>query len=69
MDACATSGRYWYMRPADGTFYGAAEQVPESPGDVYLLDASPEWAAQWPDWTAAAAVMAQLFDRLDEYRL
>ena len=69
MAACHAGGRFWWMRP-DGTFYGlpGPERVPETLGDFYLLDASPEWVAQWPDWDAAAAEMAPLFERLDEYR-
>ena len=60
MAECAAGGRYWFMRP-DGTFYGSDER--DQP-DTYL----PEWVAQWPDWDAAVAEMAPLFERLDEFR-
>lgn len=64
MADCAAGGRFWFMR-GDGSFYGSDDR--DQP-DVYLLDASPEWVAQWPDWDAAVAEMAPLFERLDEYR-
>ena len=67
MAECATQGRYWWMR-ADGTFYGTADRASADPGDIYLLDASPQWVAQWPDWESAAAEMAPLFERLNEFR-
>lgn len=67
MALCASQGQFWFMRP-DGTFYGTPDRTPENPGDFYLLDASPEWVEQWPDWDAAVAEMSPLFERLDEYR-
>jgi hypothetical protein len=65
MAACAAGGRFWYMR-VDGSFYGT-DEAPENPGDVYLLDASPGWVAQWNDWEHAVEVMAPLFAQLDVY--
>lgn len=63
MASCAEGGRFWYMRP-DGSFYGIPERVESE--DTYLLDASPEWVAQWSNWDEAAEVMTPLFDRLNE---
>lgn len=63
MAACAAQGRYWWMRP-DKSFYGTPSRDGGG-GDVYLLDASPDWVAQWDDWESAAAAMAPLFQRLD----
>lgn len=64
---CAAGGRYWYMRPG-GTFYGTPEQVAAEPGDVYLLDAPPEWIDQWESWDRAVEAMAPLFAALNEFR-
>ena len=69
---CAASGRYWYMRP-DGTFYGVGAQDDQNPGplspdDIYLLDASDEWRAQWESWDAAVEALSPLFEDLDQYR-
>ncbi|HNI35432.1 MAG TPA: hypothetical protein PLV93_08525 [Microthrixaceae bacterium] len=68
MSTLAAQGRYWWMR-RDGTFYGTTEYQPTNPADFYLLDASPEWIAQWEgDWPKAVEVMTPLFPRLDPYR-
>jgi hypothetical protein len=68
MGALVAQGRYWWMRP-NGTSYGTTEYQPMDPADLYLLDASPEWIAQWEgDWMKAVEVMTPLFPRLDEYR-
>lgn len=67
MAECAAAGQFWWMRP-DGTFYATAEQEPASPDDTYLLNATPEWAAQWGSWKHATQVMAPLFERLNEFR-
>ena len=64
MQLCSEGGRFWWMRP-DGTFYGSDNR---DETDIYLLDASPEWVAQWPDWATAAAAMTSEFERLDELR-
>ena len=62
----AASGRYWWMRP-DGSFYATAER--DAGTDFYLLDASPEWVAQWAgDWSHAVELLAPLFPKLDEHR-
>lgn len=64
MAACAAGGRLWFRR-GDGSFYGTDGEQ-EDPGDLYLLDASPEWVAQWGDWEHAVEMMAPLFASLEE---
>lgn len=50
----AGQGRYWWATPTGG-HYATAEKTPVGDFDVYLLDASPAWVAQWDgDWTKAA---------------
>ena len=64
----AEQGRYWWMRP-DGTFYATAGRNDGAEGHLYLLDASPEWVAQWAgDWAHAVEVLTPLFPKLTEYR-
>lgn len=65
MAACAAQGQFWWMRP-DGSFYGTKVQEPGTEGDHYLLNATPEWCAQWESWEQAAEVMAPLFARLED---
>lgn len=68
MEALAAQGRYWWMR-RDGTFYATTEYEPGESDDVYLLDASPGWVAQWDgDWSKAVEMLAPLFPKLTEYR-
>lgn len=69
MAALAEQGRYWWMR-SDGTaFYATTEYVPSDETDVYLLDASPGWVAQWDgDWSRAVDLLSPLFPKLDEYK-
>jgi len=68
MAELAAAGRFWWMR-RDGAVYATADRAGGSDGDLYLLDASPEWVAQWGgDWTRAVEEMTPLFSRLDEYR-
>lgn len=70
MADCAAGGRFWWMRP-DGTFYGssdtdeAGQPIPADPKDMYLLDASEEWIAQWESWEQAVEVMTPLFAQLN----
>lgn len=53
LGALAAAGRFWWMRGEE--FIATDERTPPQDGDVYLLDASPDWQAQWGgDWTAAA---------------
>lgn len=67
MADCAAQGRFWFMRP-DGNTYGSDTETPVDHHDIYLLDASPEWVAQWESWEQAVEVMAPLFDRLAAIR-
>jgi hypothetical protein len=62
MAVCAAQGQFWFMRP-DGTFYGS--DVREQP-DVYLLNASPEWVAQWDDWADAVEAMEPMFKQFKQ---
>lgn len=66
MAELAAAGRYWWMA-GDRSFYATAEYQPNTAGDVYLLDASDEWKAQWGgDWHNAADVLSPMFDRLEQ---
>lgn len=68
MAELAASGRYWWMR-RNGDVYATAERSGGAEGDLYLLDASPEWVAQWGgDWNHAVEVLTPLFPTLDNYR-
>lgn len=68
MQALAEAGQFWWMRPGDGSFYATDEQTPLAPEDVYLLNATPEWCAQWSSWDEAAEVMTPMFARLNDFR-
>ncbi|UXA19561.1 hypothetical protein [Mycobacterium sp. SMC-4] len=62
MPSLAVQGRYWWFRPSDNTFH-ATDSRDSTPGDLYLLDASPQWQQQWAgNWEAAAL---HLMDALD----
>lgn len=59
-------GRFWWAR-VDGTCYGTAEKAPADEADAYLLDASPNWIAQWgDDWPAAFAALKPALDLVNE---
>lgn len=54
LEQLAAQGRYWWQTAA-GDYYATAEKAPADPADVYLLDASPQWVAQWNgNWQHAA---------------
>ena len=40
----AAAGRYWWLR--DGEVVATDSREPQRSGDVYLLDAAPQWVAQ-----------------------
>lgn len=68
METLAAQGRYWFMR-ADGSFYATTDYTEPDSGVVYLLDASPDWVAQWDgDWSAAVVALEPLFAKLAAYR-
>ena len=67
MAVLASEGRYWWMR-SDGTFYATDDRRSGSDGDVYLLDASPNWVSQWEgDWSRAVEHLAPLLSKLSEH--
>ncbi len=65
MSSLAEQGRFWWAR-GDGTCYATTEKAPATEGDTYLLDASPNWIAQWSDWEAAFAALKPALDKLNE---
>ena len=68
MAELAAAGRYWWMRRS-GTVYATEDRNAGADGDLYLLDASPEWVSQWDgDWGHAVEVLTPLFPTLDQYR-
>jgi hypothetical protein len=63
--ALVAQGRYWWMR--DDQFLATDTRTPQADGDIYLLDASPQWLAQWNgDWQAVADVLTPMLARLEE---
>lgn len=61
----AGQGRYWWATRG-GDFYTTPAKNPAAETDVYLLDASPNWVAQWGgDWNLAATSLAPLLARLE----
>jgi len=64
MAELAGQGRFWWAQP-DGTCYATTEKTPDNMADSYLLDASPNWVAQWPDWDAAATALAPVIAQLE----
>lgn len=65
MEHLASVGRFWWMR-ADKTYYATTIQNPESAEDTYLLDASPNWVAQWESWEQAHEELTPVLSRLDD---
>jgi hypothetical protein len=59
------AGRFWWLR--DGQFIATDSHTPQTGSDVYLLDASPQWVAQWGrDWQALADYLTPMLARLEE---
>ena len=66
LSSLAEQGRYWWAR-GSGTCYGTTEKIPADETDTYLLDASPNWIAQWgDDWAAAFNALKPALDKLNE---
>lgn len=66
MPGLAEQGRFWWVRH-DGNCYGTTEKTPTNPTDIYLLDASPTWVAQWrDDWPAAFAALKPALDSINQ---
>jgi len=66
LPSLVTQGRFWWAR-GDGTCYGTTEKTPADEADIYLLDASPNWIAQWgDDWSAAFAALKPALDLVNE---
>jgi hypothetical protein len=61
------AGRYWWYRPPCLFLANNINAYPDAPqpGDLYLLDASPDWVAQWDgDWQAAADQINPFMSRI-----
>ena len=62
----AVEGRFWWYLSSDNTFHATAEKIEPSAGAMYLLDASPRWLEQFPDYAAIAdALLETLIAAMD----
>jgi hypothetical protein len=68
MATLAAAGQFWWCRP-DGSLYATTERDgQESESDHYILNAYPQWVAQWKSWEQAAQVMAPILAHVSELR-
>ena len=69
LESLCAQGQYLWFRRSDNTFHSTTVRLPPYEGCMYLLNASPEWRAQWDDWAAAGDdLMDSLIESIDQVR-